>query len=92
MTFHWPPVWLSLRVAAVATAGALVLGLWLAYSLATREFPIRKAALALLGLLFATPVAVLAFLLSFLMREVRLKTATGAPDEELGASPVPALE
>jgi molybdate transport system permease protein len=63
MTFHWPPVWLSLRVAAVATAGALVLGLWLAYSLATREFPIRKAALALLGLLFATPVVIVAWML-----------------------------
>jgi ABC-type molybdate transport system permease subunit len=30
MTFNWPPVWLSLRVAGLATAGALVMGLWLA--------------------------------------------------------------
>src|SRR5215471_5594511 len=63
MTFHWPPVWLSLRVAGVATAGALVLGRYLAYVLATREFPARKAALALLALLFATPVVILAWML-----------------------------
>jgi MFS family permease len=44
------------------------------------------------ALLFATPVAVLAFLLSFLMRDVRLKTATGVPGAEKGAPPVAALE
>ena len=54
---------LSLRVAALATSGALVLGLWLAYQLATRESLGRKATLALLALLFATPVVILAWLL-----------------------------
>ena len=62
MTFHWPPVWLSLQVASLATAGALVLGLWLAYRLATREFRVRKATLGLLALLFATPVVILAWI------------------------------
>ena len=62
MTFHWPPVWLSLQVAGLATAGALVLGLWLGYSLATREFRARKATMGLLALLFATPVVILAWM------------------------------
>lgn len=63
MTLHWPPVWLSLQVAGLATAGALVLGLWLAYSVATREFIARRATLGLLALLFATPVVILAWAL-----------------------------
>ena len=63
MTLNWPPVWLSLQVAGIATAVALVLGLWLAFRVATREFAGRKAALGLLALLFATPVVILAWLL-----------------------------
>jgi molybdate transport system permease protein len=63
MTLNWPPVWLSLRVAGLATAGALVVGMWLAYRVATREFPGRKATLAMLALLFATPVVILAWVL-----------------------------
>ena len=63
MTFSWPPVWLSLRVAGLATAGALLVGLWLAYRVATREFIGRKATLGVLALLFATPVVILAWLL-----------------------------
>ena len=63
MILNWPPVWLSLRVAGLATAGALVAGLWLAYRVATREFPFRKVALGLLALLSATPVVILAWLL-----------------------------
>ena len=53
-------MWLSLRVAGLATAGALVMGLWLGYVLATREFIGRKAILGVLALLFATPVVILA--------------------------------
>ena len=63
MTLNWPPVWLSLQVAGIATAIALVLGLWLAYRSTTREFAGRKAALGLLALLFATPVVILAWFL-----------------------------
>ncbi|HKB46053.1 MAG TPA: ABC transporter permease subunit [Ktedonobacterales bacterium] len=60
MTLNWPPVWLSLRVAGFATAGALAVGLWLGHRVATREFMGRKATLGLLALLFATPVVILA--------------------------------
>ena len=63
MTLNWPLVWLSLRVAGLATAGALVMGLWLGYHVATREFIYRKAALGVLALLFATPVVILAWVL-----------------------------
>ena len=61
MTLNWPLMWLGLRVAGLATAGALVVGLCLAYRLATREFIGRRAALGVLGLLFATPVVILAW-------------------------------
>jgi molybdate transport system permease protein len=60
MTLNWPPVWLSLRVAGFATAGALAVGLWLGHRVATREFMGRRATLGLLALLFATPVVILA--------------------------------
>ena len=60
MTPNWPPVWLSFQVAGLATAVALVLGLWLVYRVATREFRGRTAILGLLALLFATPVVILA--------------------------------
>jgi molybdate transport system permease protein len=59
MTLNWPPLWLGLRVAGVATAGALGIGLWVAYRVATREFTGRKAVLGLLALLFALPVVIL---------------------------------
>jgi molybdate transport system permease protein len=63
MTLNWPPVWLSLRVAGIATAGALAVGLWLGHRVATREFTGRRAALGLLALLFAMPVVILAWVL-----------------------------
>jgi molybdate transport system permease protein len=63
MTLNWPQVWLSLRVAGLATAGALVMGLWLVCRVATREFMGRKATLGVLALLFATPAVILAWIL-----------------------------
>jgi molybdate transport system permease protein len=63
MTLNWPPVWLSLRVAGLATAGALAVGLWLGHRVATREFTGRKATLGLLAFLFAMPVVILAWAL-----------------------------
>lgn len=61
MTLNWPALWLSLRVAGLATAFALMPGLWLGYRLATREFFGRRAVLAALALLFATPIVILAW-------------------------------
>jgi molybdate transport system permease protein len=61
MILNRPTVWLSLQVAGLATAVALVLGLWLGYRVATREFIGRSAILGLAALLFATPVVILAW-------------------------------
>jgi molybdate transport system permease protein len=63
MTLNWPLVWLSLRVAGLATSGALVMGLWLGWLMTTREFIGRKATLVALALLFAMPVVILAWVL-----------------------------
>ena len=63
MTLNWPPVWLSLRVAGIATAGALAVGLWLGHQVARREFTGRKATMGVLALLFAMPVVILAWVL-----------------------------
>lgn len=38
MPMDWFPLWLSLRVAVIATALSVPLGLWLAYLLANRDF------------------------------------------------------
>jgi molybdate transport system permease protein len=63
MTLNWPQVWLSLRVAGLATVGALVIGLWLGWLITTREFIGRKATLGALALLFAVPVVILGWAL-----------------------------
>lgn len=38
MGINWFPLWLSLRIAGLATLISLILGLWLAYALANRSF------------------------------------------------------
>jgi molybdate transport system permease protein len=63
MPINWTPLWLGLRVAGVATIGALLPGLWLAYLLATRQFAGRRVAVVFLGLLLATPSVLLASIL-----------------------------
>src|ERR1019366_6585201 len=63
MTLNWTLLWLSLRVAGLATAGALGGGLWLGWTLTAREFIGRKATLGVLALLFAMPVVILAWVL-----------------------------
>ena len=63
MTLNWPQVWLSLRVAGIATVGALAIGLWLGWLITTREFMGRKVTVGVLALLLATPVVILAWVL-----------------------------
>ena len=43
MTADWSPLWISFRVGGLGAAGALALGLWLAWLLATREFRGKSA-------------------------------------------------
>ena len=63
MRMQWPTVWLALRVAGCATAGGLVVGLWLAHRLATRRSAMSKVTAGGLALLLAVPVLVVAGLL-----------------------------
>ncbi len=87
MILNWPLVWLSLRVAGVATAGALLMGVWLGYQVATREFTGRKATVGLLALLLTTPVLILAWIL---LRRV-LPWQAGAAAGVIAALPLIAL-
>jgi molybdate transport system permease protein len=76
MPTDWSPLWLSLRVAALGTAGALLPGLWFAHLLATRPSA-RPVILTLLALLLATPVLILAFLLRRAAWTWQLASAAG---------------
>jgi molybdate transport system permease protein len=59
----WGPVWLSLRVAASATALALVAGTVLAWLLARREFPGKHALETITYMPLVLPPTVVGFLL-----------------------------
>ncbi|HLJ16631.1 MAG TPA: molybdate ABC transporter permease subunit [Bryobacteraceae bacterium] len=70
MQIDWFPLWLSLRVAALATAIATGLGLWLAYLLANRNFQGKEVLDAAVTLPLVLPPTVLGyFLLVVLGRE-----------------------
>jgi len=73
MQIDWFPLWLSLRVASLATVIALALGLWLAYLLANREFRGKEVLDATVTLPFVLPPTVLGYyLLVVLGRESAL--------------------
>jgi molybdate transport system permease protein len=55
MPVDWSPLWLSLRVATIATAIALVAGLALAWLLASRSFPGRELIQAFATFPYALP-------------------------------------
>jgi molybdate transport system permease protein len=55
MPVDWSPLWLSLRVASLATAISLVVGLWLAWFLASRTFPGREVIQAVATFPYALP-------------------------------------
>src|SRR6266852_5445144 len=59
----WFPLWLSLQVAGAATALSLVLGVWLAWLLANRQFSGREILDALTTLPLALPPTVLGYYL-----------------------------
>lgn len=79
------PLWLSLRVAAVATAGAFVVGLPLAWMLARRRFPGRDLASVAILLPMVLPPTVLGYLLLVLMGR---QGPLGRLVESLGVGPV----
>src|SRR5580700_9895913 len=67
MHIDWFPLWLSLRVATLATASALAVGLWLAYLLANRDFRGKELLDAALTLPLVLPPTVLGYYLLVLL-------------------------
>src|ERR1700722_11941509 len=63
----WFPLWLSLRVAAISTALALVIGLWLAWTLANRTFRGKELLDAAVTLPLVLPPTVLGYYLLVLL-------------------------
>jgi molybdate transport system permease protein len=63
MAIDWFPLWLSLEVAALATLISLLLGLWLAWLLANRNFRGRDVLDAIATLPLALPPTVLGYYL-----------------------------
>ena len=63
MAVNWFPLWLSLRVATVATLVSLALGLWIAYLLANRRFRGKELLDALVTLPLVLPPTVLGYYL-----------------------------
>jgi molybdate transport system permease protein len=63
MAVNWFPLWLSLRVAALATLVSLVLGLWIAYLLANRKFRGKELLDAVVTLPLVLPPTVLGYYL-----------------------------
>jgi molybdate transport system permease protein len=63
MAIDWFPLWLSLRVAGVATALSLAVGLWLAWLLANRRFRGKNVLDAAVTLPLVLPPTVLGYYL-----------------------------
>ncbi len=63
MPIDWFPLWLSLRVAAISTALALAIGLWLAWMLANRQFRGKELIDAAVTLPLVLPPTVLGYYL-----------------------------
>jgi molybdate transport system permease protein len=67
MGIDWFPLWLSLRVATISTAVALVVGLWLAWLLANRQFSGKEILDAAITLPLVLPPTVLGYYLLVLL-------------------------
>jgi molybdate transport system permease protein len=63
MAIDWFPLWLSLRVATISTAVGLVVGLWLAWILANRQFRGKEILDAAITLPLVLPPTVLGYYL-----------------------------
>src|SRR3974390_2343629 len=66
-SIDWFPLWLSLRVAALSTALALAIGVWLAYVLANRSFRGKEIVDAAVTLPLVLPPTVLGYYLLVLL-------------------------
>src|SRR6266567_7704352 len=63
MAVNWFPLWLSLRVAGLATLISLLIGLWLSYVLANRKFRGKELLDAIVTLPLVLPPTVLGYYL-----------------------------
>jgi molybdate transport system permease protein len=67
MDFPWFPLWLSFKVAIIATLISMVVGLWLAWLLATRSFRGKELIDAAVTLPLVLPPTVLGYYLLVLL-------------------------
>jgi molybdate transport system permease protein len=81
----WFPLWLSLRVAAISTAIAVVLGLFVAYVLANRDFRGREILDAAITLPLVLPPTVLGY---YLLVVFGRGTPLGRAYESITGSPL----
>jgi molybdate transport system permease protein len=84
-TIDWFPLWLSLRVAALSTALAIAIGLWIAYVLANRNFRGKELLDAAVTLPLVLPPTVLGYYLLILLGR---SSVAGTAYEWLFGSPM----
>jgi len=85
MSIDWFPLWLSLRVAGLATLISLGVGLWLAYLLANRQFRGKEVLDAAATLPLVLPPTVLGY---YLLVVVGRESALGRLYEWLTGGPL----
>ena len=85
MAIDWFPLWLSLEVAACATGISLILGIWLAWLLANRNFAGKELLDALTTLPLALPPTVLGY---YLLVVIGRASWIGAAWEKITGSPL----
>jgi molybdate transport system permease protein len=85
MQIDWFPLWLSLRVAALATLLALAIGLWVAYLLANRNFRGKEALDAIVTLPLVLPPTVMGY---YLLVVVGRESSLGQMYESVFGSPL----
>lgn len=85
MAIDWFPLWLSLRVAALATVLATGMGLWLAYWLAFRTFRGKEVLDAMVTLPLVLPPTVLGY---YLLVVLGRRSPIGAMYEAVTGSPL----
>jgi molybdate transport system permease protein len=85
MPIDWFPLWLSLEVATMATVISLILGIWLAWLLANKQFAGKEALDAITTLPLALPPTVLGY---YLLVMIGRSSWIGLAWEHLTGSPL----
>ena len=85
MPLNWSPLWLSLRVASIATAISLAVGIYLAYVLANRRFRGRDLLDAAVTLPLTLPPTVLGY---YLLVAIGQRSPVGQAYEWLFGAPL----